>query len=47
MRLVLTIYSILMLVHLATGMSALGWSQPLAVVTYITHLPSSLITMLS
>src|ERR1041384_527828 len=32
MRLVLSIYGALMFVHLATGLSALGYSQPLAIV---------------
>jgi hypothetical protein len=44
MQLVLTIYLALMLVHAATGMSALGWSEPLAVVTYLTNAPYALLT---
>jgi len=47
MQLVLTIYIALMLVHAATGMSALGWSQPLAVVTYVTNAPYVLLTLFS
>jgi hypothetical protein len=47
MQLVLTIYCALMLAHFATGMSALGWSGPLAVVTYLTDAPSSLIALFS
>ncbi len=47
MRLVLTIYATLMLVHAATGMSALGWTQPLAAVNYVTNLPYALLTMFS
>ena len=47
MRLVLTIYVALMLVHAATGMSALGWSQPLAAVNYMTNLPYALLTLFS
>jgi hypothetical protein len=47
MRLVLTIYGALMLVHAATGMSALGWSQPLAAVDYMTNLPYALLTLFS
>ena len=47
MRLVLTIYVALMLVHAATGMSALGWSQPLAAVNYMTNLPYALLTLCS
>src|SRR5439155_9479816 len=47
MRLVLTIYVALMPVHAATGMSALGWSQPLAAVNYMTNLPYALLTRCS
>ncbi len=39
MRLVLSVYGILMMVHVATGMFALGWSTPLAAVTYISNVP--------
>lgn len=47
MKFVLTIYSLLMVVHLATGMSALGWSTPLAVVTYVSNVPYALMTLFS
>ena len=47
MQLVLTIYGILMLTHAATGLSALGWSQPLAMISYVSGLPYSLITIFS
>jgi Domain of unknown function (DUF5658) len=47
MQLVLTIYVALMLVHAATGMSALGWSKPLAMITYVTKLPYALISLFS
>lgn len=47
MRLVLTIYGVLMLVHAATGMSALGWTQPLAAVNYVSNLPYALLTFFS
>jgi hypothetical protein len=43
MQLVLTVYGVLMLAHAATGMSALGWSQPLAMVTYVTSAPLMLL----
>jgi len=45
MQLVLTIYLALMFVHAATGISALGWHQPLAMVTYLSSVPYSLITL--
>jgi hypothetical protein len=47
MQLVLTIYVALMLAHAATGMSALGWSEPLAMVTYVFNMPYALITLFS
>lgn len=47
MQLVLTIYGLLMLAHVATAMSALGWSEPLAVVTYVTNVPYALMTLFS
>jgi hypothetical protein len=47
MVLVLTVYFALMLAHAATGMSALGWSEPLAMITYITNAPHILLTLFS
>ena len=47
MQLVLTIYLALMVIHAAAGMSALGWSEPLSVVTYITNAPYVLLTLFS
>lgn len=47
MQLVLTVYVGLMLVHAATGMSALGWSQPEAVISYVSNLPYVLLTLFS
>jgi hypothetical protein len=43
----LVIYCVLMLAHAATGMSALGWQTPLAVITYLTNVPHTLVTLLS
>jgi hypothetical protein len=45
MRLVLTVYGLLMMAHLATGMFALGWTAPLAVVTYISNAPYTVLTL--
>ena len=45
MQLALTIYVALMFIHAATGMSALGWDQPLAVVTYLSSVPHALMTL--
>jgi hypothetical protein len=41
MKLVLGIYLALMVVHLVTGFSALGWQAPTTVLTYIISLPSA------
>ena len=45
MQLVLAVYGGLMLAHVATGMAALGWSEPLALITYVTHVPYALVTL--
>ena len=47
MQLVLTIYCALMMAHVATGMSALGWHTPLALITYLTNVPHTLLTLFS
>jgi hypothetical protein len=47
MRLVLGLYVGLMLVHAATGLSALQVIQPDAVVAYVTRLPETLLAILS
>jgi hypothetical protein len=47
MRLVLMVYAALMVAHLATGFSALGWSQPLAMVTFVTKIPSTVLALFS
>jgi len=46
MRLVLTIYGLLMMVHFATGMFALGWPAPMSALTYISNVPYALLTLL-
>jgi hypothetical protein len=47
MHLVLAIYLGLMLAHAATGMSALGWSKPLSMITYFTNVPQAVISLFS
>jgi hypothetical protein len=47
MQLVLGLYLCLMLVHAATGLSALQLIQPEAVIAYITHLPETVLAILS
>jgi len=47
MQLVLTVYVVLMLVHAVTGMSALGWSRPEAMISYVTSLPYALLALFS
>src|SRR4029079_3138630 len=46
MQLVLTIYGAVMFVHLATGLSALGYSRPLAMVTFVSSLPYTVFALL-
>jgi hypothetical protein len=47
MQLVLAIYAVLMLAHVATGISALGWHQPETVFSYVTNLPFAFLTLFS
>ncbi|MGZ5435979.1 MAG: DUF5658 family protein [Pyrinomonadaceae bacterium] len=47
MKLALTVYGALMLVHAATGLSAMGWSEPLAMVTLVTELPFTVLSIFS
>ena len=46
MRIVLTIYGLLMMVHFATGMFALGWPAPMSALTYISNVPYAVLTLL-
>jgi hypothetical protein len=45
MQLVLGVYLTLMLVHAATGCSALGWEAPAVVVGYFGSLPHALLSL--
>jgi len=45
MQLVLGIYCALMLVHAATGFSALGWRAPETVLTYFVQLPQAVFAL--
>jgi hypothetical protein len=47
MKLVLSIYGALMLIHVATGLSALGWAEPLAMVTLVSDLPFTVLSLFS
>lgn len=47
MKLVLSVYGALMLVHVATGLSALGWAEPLAMVTLVSQLPFTVLSLFS
>jgi hypothetical protein len=47
MKLVLGIYIALMIVHVATGFSALGWHAPGTVLTYFVSLPSAFLASFS
>ncbi len=47
LRLALGLYLALMLVHAATGASALGWRPPDALIAFMSHLPEGLLALLS
>ncbi len=47
MQLVLTVYIALMLAHAATGLSALGWSEPQEMISYLGNLPYALLALFS
>jgi hypothetical protein len=47
MKIVLAIYLALMVVHVATGFSALGWHAPATVLTYFISLPRAFVASLS
>jgi hypothetical protein len=47
MKLVLGIYMALMIVHVATGFSALGWHAPATVLSYFVSLPSAFLAFFS
>ena len=47
MKVVLAIYLALMLVHVLTGFSALGWHAPATVLTYFISLPRAFIASFS
>ena len=47
MQLVLGVYLLLMFAHVATGLSALGWSKPLATMEYVGNLPLAVLTLFS
>jgi len=47
MKLALVVYGALMLVHAATGLSAMGWSEPLAMVTLVSELPFTVLSIFS
>lgn len=41
MKLALGIYAVLMVVHMATGFSALGWTAPATALSYVSALPQT------
>ena len=45
LNVVLGIYVILMLVHVATGCVALGWQTPVVVLGYVGSLPNALLSL--
>ena len=47
LKFVLAIYIALMIVHMATGFSALGWRAPITVLTYFVSLPHAFVSYVS
>ncbi|HEY8204538.1 MAG TPA: DUF5658 family protein [Pyrinomonadaceae bacterium] len=47
MKLVLMVYGAIMLTHFATGLSALGYSKPLVMVTFVSNLPYTVLSFFS
>ena len=47
MKFVLVVYALLMIVHAATGFSALGWEAPNTVFAYFASLPSAILAHFS
>jgi hypothetical protein len=47
LTLALSVYSVIMVVHVATGLSALGWNGPETAISYVGALPHSILTLLS
>jgi hypothetical protein len=47
MKVVLTVYLLLMVVHLVTGFSALGWHTPEAVLAHLFSLPRTVLAAIS
>ena len=47
MKVVLGLYLALMVVHAATGFSALGWHAPATVLSYFASLPQSVFALIS
>ena len=45
LNVVLGIYVVLMLVHVATGCVALGWQTPIVVVDYVGSLPNAFLSL--
>jgi hypothetical protein len=47
LTLALSVYGVLMMVHAATGLAALGWHGPETAVNYVSSIPNALLTMVS
>ena len=45
LNIVLGIYAILMLVHVATGCVALGWQTPVVILGYVENLPNAFLSL--
>ena len=47
MKLVLGLYLVLLMIHVATGFAALGWQAPETVLAYFVSLPNSFLALFS
>ncbi len=47
MKVVLAVYLVLMMVHMVTGFSALGWHAPATVLSYFVSLPEAFVASFS
>ena len=47
LTLALSVYVCLMLIHAATGCVALGWNGPITFVSFVAHIPQTLLAALS
>ena len=47
LTLALSVYVVIMMIHAATGLAALGWHGPETAVSYVSSIPNALLTFVS